>query len=216
MFDRGEGADRSDGFDEEAHAAVRKRAETGAEAVLISFLAGGTPRRFAHSTLRRGGLAAAARLGEATWHRHHGTDEPEAFETPSSPADIARLVHPMVAGAQADGHIDREERIRILETATALDIGEPTLGCLRDALRQPPSIDDLVAQVLQPMHAAQIYLAALLTTQPGHPRAEGFLCALSQRLGLTADLERLLTRVARAQTSPGSRALPGSIPAAPR
>lgn len=98
------------------------------------------------------------------------------------------LVQAMVTAAGADGHIDRDERSRILERAESLDLPPQEKALLFDVLNQPLTMAQICERVDSPELATEVYLSSLLAVDASHPEARVYLDGLAFRLGLPRDL----------------------------
>ncbi|SDE45148.1 Protein of unknown function [Belnapia rosea] len=104
------------------------------------------------------------------------------------------LVHIMVAAAEADGGIDRDEQGRILEAITATGGEEAERRLLPEALRQPRPLAHLLRQVQETHLSAYAYAASLLTLDQHSRVNQAYLEYLAARLGLPAEVTNSLNR----------------------
>ncbi|WP_027487859.1 tellurite resistance TerB family protein [Allorhizobium undicola] len=177
--------------------------KTGA---LLSVLLGSkTGRSVATGALKAGGLALIAGLGYSAYRNYKSGKAPEDIpalpelpavpdSSPFSPAvalgnDFAlTLVKAMIAAAKADGHIDDEERVRILEKIHAVDLGDEAEAFLAEELANPTNMDALVAAARSEEQKVELYTASRLTIDPDTRAERGYLDLLAGRLGLPEDL----------------------------
>lgn len=105
------------------------------------------------------------------------------------------LIRSMIAAAAADGLIDDDERLGILDRARNLGDDRETLQFLKSELAAPVDIAELVAQTPKSM-APEVYAAALLAIELDTPQERAWMDDLAGRLGLDAgaraDLHRQL------------------------
>ena len=94
----------------------------------------------------------------------------------------------MVAAAMADGHIDAGEQARIFEQVDQQGLPPAEKAALFDELRNPLSLDALVAQVRDPESAIEVYAASVLAVDENLPAGQAYLARLASALGLPDDL----------------------------
>ena len=181
---------------------------------LLGLLAGNKKARkkakkLAGGALGYGGAAALGALGHrayANWRAGKLADaspadtapvpalKSEAAFLPSAapasdgqPFELA-LVTAMVAAANADGHIDGEERTAIFEQAKALPLEAEDKAYVFDVLASPPSLSEVAAMAGTPEQAAELYLASRLAIDPDDPAEQAYLEGLAARLKLPPEL----------------------------
>ena len=98
------------------------------------------------------------------------------------------LMQAMVAAANADGHIDTQEKAQIFEKVDALALDAAAKGTIFDMLRTPPGLADIAALPAGPEQAAELYLASRLAIDADHPAERAYLEALAARLDIAPDL----------------------------
>ena len=81
------------------------------------------------------------------------------------------LLRAMIAAAASDGHLDSEEQDRVFWEAGKLDLSHQEKAMLFDELRNPLSLQQVVAQVTNPEMAIEVYAASLVAID--EQRAEG-------------------------------------------
>lgn len=104
-----------------------------------------------------------------------------------SPFALA-LILAMIGAANADGHIDATEQKAIFDAVERGGLGAEEKGFVFDALRRPPSVQDIAAKASGQEQAAELWLAARLGIDPDHPSERAWLDALGRALGLPAGL----------------------------
>lgn len=170
-------------------------------------------RKTAGTVLQVGGLAA---LGGMAWKAYQGyqagnrSGQPESHTEPQAPdpawsnltdsgfaidTDDQRedsrallLVKAMIAAACADGHLDGDERNRIMQQVAEAGLDAREKGLVLDTLQDPPGLSDLCAQVDCPELAAEVYLASLLAVDSSRIESEIYLEALAHRLSIPPPL----------------------------
>tara|TARA_R110000823_G_scaffold139607_7_gene269556 strand:- start:20105 stop:20788 length:684 start_codon:yes stop_codon:yes gene_type:complete len=115
---------------------------------------------------------------------------PDDASAPGSSALL--LVQAMIAAACADGHMDMQERERILHRVDSLTLAPDEKALVFDALQAPLSLSQLCQRVDSPELAAEVYLSSVLAVDNSRSEARLYLDALAFRLGLPQGLvERL-------------------------
>jgi uncharacterized membrane protein YebE (DUF533 family) len=99
------------------------------------------------------------------------------------------LLHAMIAAAKADGHVDADERARIVGRLDDIGLSSEDRGFLDAELAAPIDIDRLAREATTPAVAAEIYAASLLVITPDHPAEQAYLQLLAARLGLDPGLK---------------------------
>jgi uncharacterized membrane protein YebE (DUF533 family) len=169
-------------------------------------------RKAAGTALKLGGIAALGAVAWKAYHGYQanrGTSPGPAGATAAVPArpdpvwqDIPEqrfaiseenavagstavlLVQAMIAAACADGHLDAEERSRILDRAEDLGLAPDEKALVVDALQAPLTLADLCGRVDSPELALEVYLASALAVDRSRREATLYLDALAFRLGL--------------------------------
>jgi uncharacterized membrane protein YebE (DUF533 family) len=98
------------------------------------------------------------------------------------------LVQAMIAAACADGHIDGDERNRIMTRVDGMGLAPDEKGLVFDALQAPLSLAQLCERVDSPELAAEVYLSSLMAVDQDRTEASLYLDALAFRLGLPEGL----------------------------
>jgi uncharacterized membrane protein YebE (DUF533 family) len=176
-------------------------------AVLLGTSAG---RQVTGSALKVGGLAAIAGLAYKAYQNYRNGDqpgqpadasatparEPELLPPPSDtefhPAQAPQgedefalmLIRAMIAAANADGHIDDEERKKIADRVSLAGFGAEAQDFLISEIENPLSIDALVAAAQTDAQKVELYTASRLTIEPDSRAERGYLDLLAGRLKL--------------------------------
>lgn len=104
---------------------------------------------------------------------------------PAAAHDTALLViRAMIAAAAADGHIDAEERERILGVLKQSGIDGEGVAIVEAELNRPATPVELAAAVKSPEMAVQVYTAVRRVITPNTVEERVFLVHLSASLGL--------------------------------
>lgn len=95
------------------------------------------------------------------------------------------LIRAMIAAANADGAIDREERQRILDKFQEAGMSQEEHTFLVNELFSPASLEGIVSQVTSEAMARQVYGVSVLAVTVDTDTERAYLQALGQRLGLS-------------------------------
>ncbi len=98
------------------------------------------------------------------------------------------LLQAMIAAANADGHINPDERARIETQLHNLDLGEDAKQLAERELRSPLSVEQLASRVDSQAAASEVYLLSSLVVDERDPMEQQYLERLAVALQLPADL----------------------------
>lgn len=185
--------------DPEARKTMLSNAGKGALAAgaLAALLGTRSGRKLSGTALKLGSLAAVSGLAYQTfkeWQKKDSGETTIASEAINELSDESnekrsiRLLKMMIAAAQADGHIDENERKNIVEQIKALGLKSETVHAIETELHQPIDIKTLVQSVDSPEEAAEMYLVARVILNVDEVRERLFLKELSSALGLESGL----------------------------
>jgi len=124
-----------------------------------------------------------------------GRDDFEAVVSEADGRDDSRallLIRAMVSAATADGHIDELERRRIFAETDRLDLDAAHKVVLLEALRDPLTLEELVASTPDRETAIEVYASALLAVDETRPEAAVFLAGLARGLHIPEPLVEAL------------------------
>ena len=139
-----------------------------------------------------GGLALIGGLVYRAYKNAHGEEAAGRLDTSNATdADALLFIRAMIAAMAADGHIDASERARIVDGLRQAGIGGDETGWLDREIAQPPTVEQLVAEVIaSPAKGAQVYAAARLAIEPDTLQEREFLTRLADALKLEAKIKR--------------------------
>lgn len=108
----------------------------------------------------------------------------------NAPADNGQmlLLRAMIAAANADGHIDEDERQRIYAQVDNMDLSVQDKASLFDELRNPLSLDALVSAVPNSETAVEVYAASVMAIDENQPVSEQYLGRLASSLMIPREL----------------------------
>ncbi len=188
--------------------AKRNPIATGAIAAVL--LGTGAGRALTGSALKLGGLAAIGGLAYTAYKNYQagqqppaadaGPDEVEVLPPPRDtgfhPDDIEQgevefalvLVRAMIAAARADGHIDENERSKILERLQMSGLNSDAAEFIDEELSKPINVDSFVAAAKTDPQKVELYTASRIAIDPDSRAERGYLDMLAGRLGLPDSL----------------------------
>lgn len=174
---------------------------TGAIAAVL--LGTGVGRELTGSAVKLGAAAAVGGLAYTAWKNYKegraveqaGSAEPEVLPPPQgSEFDIEAdsqdgefplaLVRAMIAAARADGHIDDEERARIIDKLAVSGIDDDEQSFVRAELARPVDLDSIVGAARTEAQRVELYTASRLAIEPRTRAERGYLDMLAGRLQL--------------------------------
>ncbi|MFX3680407.1 MAG: tellurite resistance TerB family protein [Hyphomicrobiales bacterium] len=174
---------------------------TGAIAAVL--LGTGVGRELTGSAVKLGAAAAVGGLAYTAWKNYKegraveqaGPTEPEVLAPPQgSEFDIEAgnqdgefplaLVRAMIAAARADGHIDDEERARIIDKLAVSGIDDDEQSFVRAELARPVDLDSIVGAARTEAQRVELYTASRLAIEPRTRAERGYLDMLAGRLQL--------------------------------
>jgi len=106
------------------------------------------------------------------------------------------LIRAMVAAANADGEISQTERDAILGLVDQAGGSTEEREMLARELKDPPSLEDVVARVRDMETAEQVYLASEMAIVPDGKAEQSYLRYLADRLNLSPERVEELKRIA--------------------
>ncbi|MGD8347501.1 MAG: tellurite resistance TerB family protein [Lysobacterales bacterium] len=180
-------------------------------------------RKGAGTLLKAGGIAALGAVAWQAYKGYKGRPGAEAAEAASRPAAesswdaLSRdrfeidaedsspqstsllLVQAMIAAAGADGHMDGDERRKIMDRVVQLDLAADEKSMVFDSLNAPLSMNAICDRVDSQELAVEVYLASLMVVDRSRSEAALYLDALAYRLGLPEKLVAALIAEAESQ-----------------
>lgn len=167
---------------------------------LASVLLGGKGPKLKADALTLGGLAAIGTLAYKAYQQYKVNNPgapaplPPSLPTTAAPETgddaLARsILVAMIAAAKADGHIDDQEKQKILGKISEGGLTDEEQAFLAAELASPLDFSKVVDSATGPEHAIQLYAASLLAISPDTPAERGYLDMLAARLGIDAELK---------------------------
>lgn len=98
------------------------------------------------------------------------------------------LIKAMIAAANADGHIDKDEQANIFQAVNRLELEPADKALVFDTLQNPPSVSQIAALSGGMEQASEIYLASRLAIDPDNATEHKYLADLTMMLQLPDDL----------------------------
>ncbi len=180
-----------------------------AGALAAVLLGTGAGRKITGSAVKLGGLAAIAGVAYKAYQNYQQGQQPATqtaggeqellpppSDTPFHPSQAPQgeqefaltLVRAMISAAKADGHIDDEERSKIVGRLGLAGLGNEADAFLEQELQSPLNIDELVASVQTEPQKVELYAASRLAINADTRAERGYLNLLAGRLGLPDEL----------------------------
>jgi len=162
-------------------------------------------RKLGGSALKLGGLAVVAGLGYQAYRNYQAGKTPETptsggvepdilpppegtgFDANPANADddfVLSLIRVMIAAARADGHIDANERGRIIDKLHVSGLEAESGTFIEQELSEPSDLDAIVNAARSDEQRIELYTAARLAIEPDSRAERGFLDLLAGRLNL--------------------------------
>lgn len=98
------------------------------------------------------------------------------------------ILRAMITAANADGHIDENERERIYSQVDQLELTVEDKAGLFDELRRPLSLEQLVSAVPNSETAVEVYAASVLAIDESAAESQTYLSRLATSLMIPRDL----------------------------
>jgi len=111
--------------------------------------------------------------------------DPESIDATEAGQDSVLLIRAMIAAANADGLIDKDERDRILKKLETADLSDQEHSFIVKELLSPVGLEDIVAQVKSPEMAKKVYTVSLLAIEVDTDAERTYMITLARRIGLT-------------------------------
>ncbi|MGO4707426.1 tellurite resistance TerB family protein [Microvirga sp. 2MCAF38] len=112
--------------------------------------------------------------------------------------DAMLYLRAMVAAAAADGHVDDQERARIVKGLGQAGVDPRATRWLDQEFASPADVDELASNVNSPEKAAQVYAAARVAIEPDTLQEREFLRRLAESLGLDPGMKQKVDDAASA------------------
>ncbi len=109
---------------------------------------------------------------------------PALAETGGDDETALLLIDAMLAAANADGHIDAEEKARIMAQLERVGSDQDGFDYLQQRMDNPPSPEQICGRVTDMDLARQVYIVSLLAITVDTDAEAAYLRDLATRLGL--------------------------------
>lgn len=189
--------------------AMVKGLKTGALAAgaMALLLGTKTGRKVGGTALKLGSIAALGGLGYKAFQQWQSSQS--QVETNDAPQFIDKLAPPqaqsrsisllkaMIAAAKADGHIDAEERNKIMGQIEQAGLGADAEALIRGEIDKPLDPKAVAAEADSTESAVEIYLTSRLMIDRDNTMESAYLDQLANALSLDASLvEQLESEIA--------------------
>lgn len=176
---------------------------------LIAVLLGSKKaRKLGGKAIKYGGMAAVAGLAYKAYNDWQSNKTPGA---PSGPMSLPKpeigsafdiehdtdakgqdfrlvVMQAMIAAAQADNHIDRDEHARIRQQVENLGLGAEEKAALYEFFAQPADPAAIAELATTDAQRAEVYLASALSIDPDTPEEQSYMANLARFLNLPQGL----------------------------
>ncbi len=198
LAEKGLGIPESGAERDKALSDIGKGAAVGG--VLALLLGTGVGRRIAGPMLKIGGIAAVGTIGYSAykkWQANHSASAEPGKPINELSADAASnrsllLIRAMVAAANADGHIDENERRSIMTRIESLKLTADEHDTLKKEIDRPRTPEELATMSDSLCAASEIYLTSLLVIDEKDTDERNYLNQLAKSLNLPWDLVKQL------------------------
>jgi uncharacterized membrane protein YebE (DUF533 family) len=123
---------------------------------------------------------------------------PLAGPTPSaadrSGNEAVLLIRAMIAAAHADGNMDQDERIQVLERLKTVELSPEEQGFVARELLSPCGLDEILKAVKTPETAKQVYAVSLMAIELDTQTERDYIRQLAQGLGLDPSIRQDIHR----------------------
>ncbi|EFL87717.1 tellurite resistance TerB family protein [Ahrensia sp. R2A130] len=172
-------------------------------------------------------LGAVAHSAYQKWQAQQaGNTAPPAQPVPQQQADPLMLAAPderavpfqlmvvkaMIVAANADGHIDAEERTTIQNALQQMPMEADHKALMLDTMFDPPSVRELASAANDMEQASAIYMASRLAIDPDHPKERAHLDNLAAAMAMPDDLVRSIEAQVDEAPEPMGKVPPASGP----
>ena len=126
--------------------------------------------------------------------------DPQSSVSPDGKPFQLALIKAMIAAANADGHIDRDEQQAVFDAVGKFPLDTVDKAIVFDTLQNPPSLDEIAGLASGMEQASELYLVSRMAIDPDLPSEKAYLSDLASKLqlpeGLVLHLERQLDEFA--------------------
>lgn len=111
------------------------------------------------------------------------------------------LISAMISASKADGHIDGQERAKILGRYSEASLDSEATSFIEKELAAPLNIERIVKAARTKEEAVELYAASLLAITPDQAAERAYLDLLASRLGLEPELAKTIERTVESAQS---------------
>jgi len=109
----------------------------------------------------------------------------KSVDAENASKEAVLLIRAMIAAANADGMIDKDERNRILKKLETVDLTGQEHSFMVKELLSPAGLEDIVSQVKSLKTAKMVYTVSLLAIEVDTDAERKYMNTLAKRIGLT-------------------------------
>ena len=188
----GKQSDDLDALLEKARGMLGGKLPTAALVGLAGLLLGTRSGRAVTVQLAKlGGLALISGLAYRAYKNAHGEGAARTLDpAKTTDTDALLFIRAMIAAMASDGHIDEDERRRIVDGLRQAGVNDEEAGWLDREIAKPATVEELTSAAASPEKAAQVYAAARLAIDPDTVQEREFLTRLAAALKLEERIKR--------------------------
>lgn len=169
---------------------LKKGAAIAAVATVLLGTRGG--RKLTSTAIKVGSLAAIGGISFKAykkWKNNASGTPVNELERHAAEERSLLLLQAMVAAANADGHIDKEEKALIKNEILTMHLPNELLSTVEGIIENPPKIENIAKQVEDIAAASEVYIATRLFIDDDSSESEkNYLENLVKSLNLTSEL----------------------------
>jgi tellurite resistance protein len=122
-----------------------------------------------------------SRTASAIWPPLPG---PAPYTVDDSGSESVLLIRAMIAAAHADGNMDQDERLQILERLKTVELTPEEQGFIARELLSPCGLEEILKAVKTREIAKQVYAVSLMAVELDTETERDYIRQLARRLGL--------------------------------
>ena len=189
-----------------------------------------TMKKMGGGIIGYGGAAALGAVAHSAYQKWQaqqaGNTAPPPQPAPQQQADPLMLAAPderavpfqmmvvkaMIVAANADGHIDADERKTIQNALQQMPMEADHKALMLDTMFDPPSVRDIASAAGDMEQASALYLASRLAIDPDHPKERAHLDNLAAAMAMPDDLVQSIEAQVDQQSATIGKAPPAEGP----
>ncbi|MGR5521389.1 tellurite resistance TerB family protein [Vibrio campbellii] len=152
-------------------------------------------KKMGTGALKVGGAAALGALAYKVYNDWQAKQDAQGINETFDPNDNkhAKLIlKAMIGAAKADGHVDKEEMVRIEQALTEMGADEQVRQLVHQELHKPLDPAEIARLATSPQQASEIYLASLIVADEQNFMEKAYLQELAKQLNLSPEVTHQL------------------------